>query len=113
MSPPPRSTSEPDRVGWKKQAVALGSDLTSAPLASTKLITGWGTGSLAVLAQAVDYGLDLMTTLTTYLAVRWAEIRYPGIAIGVMLFSIGVDLERRLHRRLPYVHQVVVHTEPS
>lgn len=131
----PRGTSR------KKQAVALGSVLTSASLASAKLIIGLATGSLAVLAQAVDNGLDLVTTLMTYLAVRVAdrppdrdhpyghgkveslsalfetallivtcggiayqavrrlvagevEVRYSGLAIGVMVVSIGVDLVR-------------------
>jgi cation diffusion facilitator family transporter len=141
MSIAPRRSAEQGRAGRKKQAVALGSVLTSAFLASSKLVIGLVTGSLAVLAQAADNGLDLVTTLMTYMAVRFAErppdedhpyghgkveslsalfetalliltcggiayqavqrlttgeagIRYPGVAIGVMLFSIGVDLVR-------------------
>lgn len=141
MPTAPSRSAEQDRAGRKKQAVALGSVLTSAFLASAKLVIGLITGSLAVLAQAADNGLDLVTTLMTYMAVRFAErppdgdhpyghgkaeslsalfetallvltcggiayqavrrlamgeagVRYPGIAVGVMLFSIGVDLVR-------------------
>jgi len=52
--------------------VALGSVLTSASLALLKLAVGLATGSLSVLAQAADNGLDLVTTLMTYFAVRLA-----------------------------------------
>ncbi|HEC33116.1 MAG TPA: cation-efflux pump [Chloroflexi bacterium] len=56
-----------------KRAVALGSVLTSVFLTSLKLAIGLVTGSLSVLAQAADNGLDLITTLMTYFAVRLAE----------------------------------------
>ncbi len=57
----------------QKRAVALGSVLTSAFLTILKLVVGAVTGSLAVLAQAADNGLDLVTTLMTYFAIRIAE----------------------------------------
>ena len=60
-------------VSRAKQAVALGSVLTSAFLTLLKLVVGLTTGSLSVLAQAADNGLDLITTLMTYFAVRLAE----------------------------------------
>ncbi|HHS98525.1 MAG TPA: cation-efflux pump [Chloroflexi bacterium] len=141
MTVAPRRNAAPDRAGRRKQAVALGSVFTSAFLATAKLIIGLVTGSLAVLAQAADNGLDLVTTLMTYMAVRLAErppdedhpyghgkveslsalfetallaltcggvayqavrrliaggapIRYSGVAIGIMVLSIGVDLVR-------------------
>ena len=63
----------PHEASHEKKAVALGSVLTSAFLTALKLIIGLATGSLSVLAQAADNGLDLVTTLTTYFAVRVAE----------------------------------------
>lgn len=124
-----------------KRAVALGSVLTSAFLTLLKVAVGLVTGSLSVLAQAADNGLDLVTTLMTYFAIRMAErpadadhpyghgkveslsalaetallvvtcggiayqairrlivgeagVRTPEIAVGVMVFSIAVDLVR-------------------
>ncbi|MBN1955532.1 MAG: cation diffusion facilitator family transporter [Anaerolineae bacterium] len=57
----------------QKRAVALGSVLTSAALTALKLAIGLVTGSLAVLAQAADNALDLVTTLMTYFAIRVAD----------------------------------------
>jgi cation diffusion facilitator family transporter len=57
----------------RKRAVALSSVVVSALLALSKIIIGFLTGSLAVLAQAADNFLDLITTLVTYFSVRIAE----------------------------------------
>lgn len=57
----------------RKRRVALGSVVVSAFLTLSKIVVGLLTGSLAVLAQAADNFLDLITTLITYFSVRIAE----------------------------------------
>jgi cation diffusion facilitator family transporter len=46
---------------------------TAAGLAALKLVTGLATGSLAVLASAVDSLLDILMSGVNYLAIRQAE----------------------------------------
>ncbi|MBI4279103.1 MAG: cation-efflux pump [Armatimonadetes bacterium] len=58
----------------EKRAVALTSLLIALLLAAVKLIMGLLSGSLGILADAVSSGLDIVTTMMTFLAVRVAHV---------------------------------------
>lgn len=56
-----------------KQSAALVSAVAVLALGLAKLALGLLTGSLGLIADAVHSGLDLVATVLTYLAVRWAD----------------------------------------
>lgn len=56
-----------------KQSAALVSAIAVIVLGLAKLGLGLATGSLGLIADAVHSGLDLVSTVLTYLAVRWAD----------------------------------------
>ena len=57
-------------AGAEKNRVALVSVLAALLLTGTKVVVGWWTGSLGILAEALHSGLDLMAALVTLWAVR-------------------------------------------
>lgn len=57
----------------EKQRVALSSVITAVFLTAAKLVIGLLTGSLGILSQAADSGLDLGATIITYFAVRVSD----------------------------------------
>jgi cation diffusion facilitator family transporter len=57
----------------EKERVALTSIGASAALTIAKAVVGLLTGSLAILSEAAHSLLDLVATLMTYAAVRWAD----------------------------------------
>ncbi|GFP37451.1 ferrous-iron efflux pump FieF, partial [Candidatus Hakubella thermalkaliphila] len=57
----------------EKQRVALGSVIAAAFLTVAKLVIGLLTGSLGILSQAADSGLDLGAATITYFAVRVSD----------------------------------------
>ncbi|WP_219855595.1 cation-efflux pump [Candidatus Hakubella thermalkaliphila] len=57
----------------EKQRVALGSVIAAAFLTAAKLVIGLLTGSLGILSQAADSGLDLGAATITYFAVRVSD----------------------------------------
>ena len=56
--------------GAEKSRVALVSVLAALFLTGTKVVVGFWTGSLGILAEALHSGLDLMAALVTFWAVR-------------------------------------------
>ena len=56
-----------------KQSVVLVSAVAVLVLGLAKLALGLLTGSLGLIADAVHSGLDLVSTILTFLAVRWAD----------------------------------------
>lgn len=56
-----------------KSAVALSSVVAAIVLTTMKLVVGFSTGSLGILAEAAQSALDLVATITTLVAVRVAE----------------------------------------
>jgi cation diffusion facilitator family transporter len=60
-----------DFVG-EKQSAALSSLLAAVGLTAFKLLVGFWTGSLGILAEAAHSGLDLVASGLTFLAVRFA-----------------------------------------
>jgi cation diffusion facilitator family transporter len=56
-----------------KQSAALVSAIAVVLLGLAKLGLGLATGSLGLVADAVHSGLDLVSTVLTFLAVRWAD----------------------------------------
>ena len=54
--------------------MATASVLASGMLAILKLLVGWLSGSLGLLAEAAHSLLDLLSTLITYLVVRVAAV---------------------------------------
>lgn len=56
-----------------KQSAALVSAVAVIVLGLAKLALGILTGSLGLIADAVHSGLDLVVTILTFLAVRWAD----------------------------------------
>src|ERR1700749_4355865 len=57
-----------------KQAVTTASVVASGGLAALKLLVGWLSGSLGLLAEAAHSLLDLISTLITLLVVRVAAV---------------------------------------
>ena len=57
----------------EKRWAALTSVVAAVGLTLFKIVIGFTTGSLGILAEAAHSGLDLMATLMTFLAVRFAE----------------------------------------
>ena len=57
-------------AGAEKNRVALVSVLAALVLTGTKVVVGFWTGSLGILAEALHSGLDLMAALVTLWAVR-------------------------------------------
>jgi len=57
-------------AGTEKSRVALVSVLAALLLTGTKVVVGFWTGSLGILAEALHSGLDLMAALVTLWAVR-------------------------------------------
>jgi cation diffusion facilitator family transporter len=57
----------------EKRIVALTSVLAAVFLTGTKLVAGWLTGSLGILAEAAHSALDLAAALITLLAVRVSD----------------------------------------
>jgi cation diffusion facilitator family transporter len=57
-----------------KESLATASVLASGSLAVLKLLVGWLSGSLGLLAEAAHSLLDLLSTLITYLVVRVAAL---------------------------------------
>ena len=61
----------PDERGeHEKKNVALSSVIAAVFLTTMKLVVGWATGSLGILAEAAHSGLDLIAAVVTFLAVR-------------------------------------------
>jgi cation diffusion facilitator family transporter len=58
--------------GWRKERVALRSVVASGVIAVGKLGAGLGSGSLALLSEAVHSLVDLVSVGVTWFAVRWA-----------------------------------------
>jgi cation diffusion facilitator family transporter len=56
----------------EKKSVALSSVIAAVALTVFKIIVGFGTGSLGILAEAAHSGLDLMAAVMTFLAVRYS-----------------------------------------
>ena len=54
----------------EKKSAALSSVIAAVGLTGFKLIVGFSTGSLGILAEAAHSGLDLMAAVMTFLAVR-------------------------------------------
>jgi cation diffusion facilitator family transporter len=54
----------------EKRSAALSSVIAAVGLTGFKIIVGFSTGSLGILAEAAHSGLDLMAALMTFLAVR-------------------------------------------
>src|SRR4030043_1080280 len=54
----------------EKKSVAISSVIAAVGLTGFKLIVGFATGSLGILAEAAHSGLDLMAALMPFLAVR-------------------------------------------
>jgi cation diffusion facilitator family transporter len=54
----------------EKRSAAISSVIAAVGLTGFKLIVGFATGSLGILAEAAHSGLDLMAALMTFLAVR-------------------------------------------
>jgi len=54
----------------EKRQVALSSVLAAVFLTALKLVVGWITGSLGILAEAAHSGLDLVAAVVTFFAVR-------------------------------------------
>ena len=54
----------------EKSGAALASVFAAVGLASFKIVVGLMTGSLGILAEAAHSGLDLVSALVTFLAVR-------------------------------------------
>jgi cation diffusion facilitator family transporter len=54
----------------EKKSAAISSVIAAVGLTGFKLIVGFATGSLGILAEAAHSGLDLMAALMTFLAVR-------------------------------------------
>jgi cation diffusion facilitator family transporter len=57
----------------EKQSAALTSLAAAIALTTFKIVVGWSTGSLGILAEAAHSGLDLIAALMTVFAIRWAE----------------------------------------
>lgn len=53
-----------------KQSVALNSAIASAALTLMKAVVGVLTGSMAVLSEAIQSGIDLAAGMPTYFAVK-------------------------------------------
>lgn len=60
-----------DSVG-EKQSAALSSLVAAVGLTAFKIVVGFWTGSLGILAEAAHSGLDLVAAGLTFLAVRFA-----------------------------------------
>lgn len=60
-------------IEQRKQAVALTSLAAAVALTGFKIVIGWLTGSLGILAEAAHSGLDLLAAAATYFAVRTAS----------------------------------------
>lgn len=54
----------------EKKSAALNSVFAAALLTTLKIVVGFATGSLGILAEAAHSGLDMLAALVTYLAVR-------------------------------------------
>ncbi len=59
--------------GHEKRTVAATSAMAAVALTVTKLIVGFATGSLGILAEAAHSGLDLVAAFMTWLAVRISD----------------------------------------
>jgi len=57
----------------EKNAAAQTSVIAAVALTAFKLITGLGTNSLGILAEAAHSGLDLVAALITLMAVRFSS----------------------------------------
>lgn len=67
----------------EKQGAALNSVLAASALVALKVVVGWLSGSLGILAEAAHSGLDLVAACITLLAVRAAsKPADPGHAYG-------------------------------
>jgi divalent metal cation (Fe/Co/Zn/Cd) transporter len=56
----------------EKKSAALGSVIAAVALTVFKIVVGFSTGSLGILAEAAHSGLDLMAAVMTFLAVRFS-----------------------------------------
>jgi len=56
----------------EKKSAALSSVIAAVALTVFKIIVGFATGSLGILAEAAHSGLDLMAAMMTFLAVRFS-----------------------------------------
>jgi cation diffusion facilitator family transporter len=68
------NTVEQSAVTESKEAVSAASVIASGSLAILKLVVGWLSGSLGILAEAAHSLLDLISTLITLLVVRIASV---------------------------------------
>ncbi len=63
----------PDSAAKEKRAAAMSSVVAALGLVTIKLIVGFLSGSLGILAEAAHSGLDLVAAFVTYLAVRFSD----------------------------------------
>jgi cation diffusion facilitator family transporter len=56
----------------EKKSAALRSVIAAVALTTFKIVVGFATGSLGILAEAAHSGLDLMAAVMTFLAVRFS-----------------------------------------
>ena len=56
----------------EKKSAALSSVIAAVALTVFKIVVGFATGSLGILAEAAHSGLDLMAAMMTFLAVRFS-----------------------------------------
>lgn len=57
----------------EKRSIALTSVLAAIFLTTLKLIVGFATGSLGILSEALHSGLDLVASVITFFAVKFAD----------------------------------------
>jgi cation diffusion facilitator family transporter len=72
-SPPSPTRPSVEAAGREKRWVALTSVGAAVVLTGTKLVVGFMTGSLGLLAEAAHSGLDLVAAVITYIAVRFSD----------------------------------------
>jgi cation diffusion facilitator family transporter len=68
-----QGSQEPHQASADKARVALTSIFASAALTVAKAIVGVLTGSLGLLSEAAHSLIDVVATVMTYFAVRWAD----------------------------------------
>jgi hypothetical protein len=64
------SPTMPNDAEREKQRIAFSSVLAAVFLTALKLVTGLVTGSLGILAEAANSGLDVLVTFVTYLTLQ-------------------------------------------
>lgn len=107
-----------------KQSAALVSAVAVLVLGLAKLTLGLLTGSLGLIADAVHSGLDLVSTVLTFLAVRWAD-RPPdsdhpyghgraenlsGFVQALIILGTAIGIGFEAIRHIASGHEVVIPT---